>query len=703
MSGRNRRAIVLLSVSAVTGAAFAASTPPRGVVPADVLTYPSIAGLAVSPDGTQVVYVVEKSSPSGDGYVHQMFLLATDGKSPARSLSRADAFDDAPEFSPNGRYLAFLADDGRGTQLRVLRLGSKTSRVVTHFESGVGEFAWAPDSSRFAVSAFAGAAIHKARERGWRARHRREAGSRKPVEPRDYDESAPIVVDRSVPRRDGEGWLDHQHSQLWIVGRDGGIPRAVTDDGFDNVEPSWSPDGTWIAFTSNREPDPDLSDNTDIFLVRPDSRDLRRFAGGPGPDSEPTWSRHGDRLAWLSSPLPNDYYLNARLVVAALAGGDPVDLTTGMSVGLAEDWVQVSSSRARPIWSGDDATLYAPFERRGTSYLAALSSTHAGEPVREISQGPSTLDFVRYNAGEHAGFVFARGDASHPSEVFALAEPRVESLAQPRRLTSVHAKWLAGRVLSQPSRLLAKSRDGEPVESWLYPPLGVESGKRYPLIVYLHGGPEAFDGEYFDEGLENQIFPGAGFGVLRVNYRGSTSYGEAFSAAIRGDWHRREHDDIMAALDVAQLQPWVDNARLGIGGWSYGGIQTVWVLGHTDRFKAAAPERFEVDYLSAFGEDHWLAQYLAELGDPSAHEDLYRRLSPITYVQSIRTPLLLIAGEDDLNCPLPQALQLYARLKARQAPVELVVYPGESHTFARPDHLRNRLERLVRWFDSRLR
>ena len=259
------------------------------------------------------------------------------------------------------------------------------------------------------------------------------------------------------------------------------------------------------------------------------------------------------------------------------------------------------------MWSADDSTLYAPFERRGTSYLAALSSTRSGEPAREISQGPYTLDFVRYNAGGHAGFYFARGDGSHPSEVCALAEPRGDTSEPLRRLTSVHEKWLAGRALSQPSRLQAKSPDGESVESWLYPPLGLEPDKRYPLIVYLHGGPEAFDGEYFDEGLENQIFPAAGFGVLRVNYRGSTSYGEHFSVAIRGDWHRREYDDILAALDEALRQPWVDGARLGIGGWSYGGIQTVWVFGHTDRFQAAAPARFDVDYLIAFGEDHWLA------------------------------------------------------------------------------------------------
>ncbi len=191
--------------------------------------------------------------------------------------------------------------------------------------------------------------------------------------------------------------------------------------------------------------------------------------------------------------------------------------------------------------------------------------------------------------------------------------------------------------------------------------------------------------------------------MLRVNYRGSTAYGEAFSRAIWGDWHRREYDDLMAALDAAiASHDWIDPARLGIGGWSYGGIMTLWTVGHTDRFRVGVPERFSFDYLSAFGEDQWFTWYLSELGSPFENAATYRRLSPGTYLQDVKTPLYLIANEDDRNCPLPQVLQAYQRLKLMGQQTELVVYPGESHGMARLSNLVDRLRRLTDWFGRHL-
>jgi dipeptidyl aminopeptidase/acylaminoacyl peptidase len=254
-----------------------------------------------------------------------------------------------------------------------------------------------------------------------------------------------------------------------------------------------------------------------------------------------------------------------------------------------------------------------------------------------------------------------------------------------------------------PERIVATNSAGDAVEAWLYPPLEPPADGKAPLVVYIHGGPQGFDGDYFDFDLENQLFAAAGWSVLRVNYRGSTSYGEAFSRAIWGDWHSREHEDLMAALDRAiELHPWIDADRLGIGGWSYGGIMTLWTVGHTDRFKVGVPERLSFDYLSAFGEDQWATWYLTELGDPTTNADLYRRLSPGTYLPNVRTPLYLISNENDYNCPLPQALQLYQRLKLMGQQTELVVYPGASHAMSRPSHLADRLRRLLDWFGRHL-
>ncbi len=705
----------------------------RGVEPADVRIYAALAGLAVSPDGRTLAYVLESPNASGDGYEHAIYVQAVGESAKAQRVSGAEPFDDAPEFSPDGRYLAFLSDEGDGAQVKVVRLGGKAvgkARAATDLPWGIGEFSWAPDSARLVVVSWHGEETGKRRLPGRTRRLRRpgsERGARQAAESeRAVEKPAatevqtaddePVVLERTLLRRDGEGWLQSERSHLWIVPRDAGAARQITSGtAWDDGEPQWSPDGNWIVFTSNREPDPDLSDNTDLYLVHPDGTGLRRFGGAPGPDSSPSWSRRGDRLAWLSVARPNDYYLSVNVLVQNLDGGTAQNLTQALDTWVAEDWVQASADRARPIWSADDATLYAPLERRGTTYLAALPSAgrsasaareasaanNVGSP-REVHAGRFTLDFVRYAAGGKR-FVFGQGDPTHPSEIFALEEPGGAAALPPRRLSALHDAWLRGRTLVAPERLQARSADGTGVEAWLYPPATREPGKRYPLLVYVHGGPEAFDGEYFDEGFENQLFPTAGVAVLRVNYRGSTSYGEGFAAAIRSDWGRREHEDVLAALDQAVARPWIDGARVGIGGWSYGGIVTLWAVGHSDRFRAASPERFSSDYLSAFGQDQWVAQYLAELGDPTAHEDLYRRLSPITYAAQMKTPLLMIAGEEDYNCPLPQALELYQRLKVRGGDVRLVVYPGESHTFGRPDHLEDRLERLLAWYRERLR
>ena len=680
-----------------------------GVVPDDVRSYRAFAGLAVSADGRNAAYVLETPNEAGDGYAHQIFLLALDGKSKARSISGDDAFDDAPAFSADGRYLAFLSDDGSGAQVKVLRLGTKEPRVVTQLPWGVGSFSWSPDASRLAVVSWKEGAGENVR-RGRRPHgHRRPGGHRDAAaNPDTADEEAsddtadtqPVVIDRTLPRRDGEGWLGDERSHLWVVAREGGQAVQITDGAFDDEDPSWSPDGAWIAFSSNRAPDPDLTDDTDIYVVRPNGRDLRRLGGAAGPDATPSWSHGSDRVAWLSVARANDYYLTTRLVVQSLSGGPTLDLTGSLDTWVAEDWVQASADRARPMWSADDRELAVPLERHGTTYLASVPS--AGGAVRELHAGRFTLDFVRSAgpAGDASRrFLFAQGDPTHPSELYSLPAAG----GQPTRLTSLHDDWLAHHRLSTPQRVQAVSRDGAAVEAWLYPPLDRAAGKRYPLIVYVHGGPQAFDGEYFDEGLENQLFPAAGFGVLRVNYRGSTSYGEGFCAAIRSDWHRREFEDIEAAVDQAVALPWVDPARLGIGGWSYGGIMTLWAVSHSERYRAASPERFSADYLSSFGQDQWVAQYLAELRDPFTHEDVYRRLSPMTYAAAIRAPLLMIAGENDFNCPLPQALQLYQRLKVRGRQVQLVVYPQESHTFARPDHLQDRLQRLLDFYSEHLR
>jgi dipeptidyl aminopeptidase/acylaminoacyl peptidase len=545
---------------------------------------------------------------------------------------------------------------------------------VTEIEGGVDAYEWSPDGKSFVL----------VRED---PRPKREG---------EKPELAPYVITRSQIQKDGEGFMTDRRSHLWVVSSSGGEPKQITRGPYDDAQPQWSPDGRWIVFVSNRAADPDATDDTDLYLVRPDGTGEKRLGGNPGPDDCPRWSGSGKEIAFVGRLRPNDYYQTSHLMTISVDGGAPRSLTGSLDTWVASDNLHYGSDSSRATWSADDRTIFVTLERRGATYLAAIPA--AGGAPREILAAPRVHDLVRLAPGGDRVF-FVSSDPTHPAEIrTATADGKDE-----RTLSHLHDELVRRSRLVTPEKLVARNPDGDEVESWLYPPLDLDPAKKYPLILYIHGGPQGFDGDYFDTDLENQIFPARGFALLRVNYRGSTSYGEKFCRALWGDWHRREYDDLMAATDEALKRPWLDAERLGIGGWSYGGIMTIWTVGHTHRFKVGVPERFELDYFSSFGEDQYFAQYLTELGSPYENEEVYRRLSPGTYVPNIKTPLFLIANELDGNCPPSQALQLYQRLKLLGIRTELVIYPDESHTLSIPSHIVDRLNRLLGWYSAYLR
>jgi dipeptidyl aminopeptidase/acylaminoacyl peptidase len=403
-------------------------------------------------------------------------------------------------------------------------------------------------------------------------------------------------------------------------------------------------------------------------------------------------------VAFVGALRANDFYGTTHVMVAPVEGGTACDLTAALDNWVSpDDVVGGGSEQARIAWSADDTTLVVPFDRRGANWVATIKSE--GGEAKELLGGARVHGLVRLsNATKRLYYTL-----STPTTLSELWTANADGTGA-RKLLGVNDTALRAMKLVSPEKVQAKNTAGDTIDAWLYPPVDFDPAKTYPMILYIHGGPQEYDGEFFETGLENQLFPGKGWAVLRVNYRGSTSYGEEFSHALWGDWHTREFEDLMAAVDVALLShPWIDPHRLGVGGWSYGGIMTVWIVGHTDRFKVGVPERFEVDYLSCFGTDQWHTQYIAEFGKPWENAERYREKSPGAFITNIKTPLFLIANEKDGNCPPTQAMQFYQRLKLMNQPTELVIYPDESHSMTVPSHYVDRLHRLIDWFGRYLK
>jgi dipeptidyl aminopeptidase/acylaminoacyl peptidase len=632
-----------------------------------------------------LVYGIERADDKEDSFRYDLGTMAADGTK-ARRVCEEDSDCTRPRFSPDGGRLAWLESDGKATQIMVARVGSKKGKPVTSGTEDVEDYDWSPD----------GEALVFTRNDPW-IYHPAPGAPQASGGSKPDPSTLPFVITRTQIQRDGEGFLDDRHSHVYVVSAKGGTARKITSGAFDDASPRWSPKGDQVAFVSNHNADPDATDDTDIYVVSPKGGAAKKLAGNPGPDQSPVWSHSGDRLAFVGSMHPNDYYQITRAMVVPASGGTPIDLTGALDTWVATDNMVTGSGSERLLWSKDDTELFVPLARQGASWLAAIPA--GGGAPREILGGAEHQALVRLAAATGRLF-YSRSTTTIVSDLWTAG---IDGKGA-KKLYGPNDDAMRRLKISTPNKLTAKAADGASVDAWLYPPLDLDPAKKYPMILYVHGGPQEYDGEYFDTGLENQIFPGKGWAVLRVNYRGSTSYGEAFSRALWADWHDREYGDLMAAVDAAiAANPWIDASRLGIGGWSYGGIMTVWTVGHTKRFKVGVPERFEVDYLSCFGTDQWFSQYLSELGNPLDNQDLYKAKSPGTYVKEISTPLYLIADEADGNCPPTQAMQLYQRLKLRGIPTELVIYPDEPHTMEVPSHYVDRLYRLVSWFGKELK
>ncbi|MEA2487276.1 MAG: hypothetical protein QOF16_930, partial [Actinomycetota bacterium] len=556
-----------------------------GMTPTDLFELTWSGDPRVSPDGSTVAYVVTTLDAETNDYPSAIWVAKLDGSSEPVQLTAGNKRDTQPRWSPDGTKLAFGSTrDKDVTQLYVLELDGVRSendgvsvRRLTDLDEEVTGFKWSPDGSRIAF----------------------ESRLRDAAYDEEKDERrAPRRITRLQYKLDNVGWTTDRRQHIFVVDVAGDTPALqLTDGDFEDADPAWSPDGSNIAFVSGRHDDWDIDPHVDVHVIPSSGGDPKLVASKDGIASQPCWSPDGSRIAFEYTPDVWSEPHHGQIAVVAATGGDFSLLTEALDRNCA-----VYPPVRGPVWIGD--TIFFLVEDHGNVQLYAIDDNGSSAP-RVVTDGDGWV----------TGF-----DVTPSATVVARSEPRLpgEIFVGDRMLTRHSTPFTTGRELMAPERFTAKSADGTEVEAWIVKPVGLEEGKKYPVLLTIHGGPfTQFGNKFFDE---FQVYAAAGYAVVYCNPRGSSGYSEEWGRAIRGPiadgpgWGTVDYEDVMAAIDTAvDLYEFCDSKRLGVMGGSYGGYMTSWIVSHTDRFAAACSERAVNNFLSEYGSSDigwWFKAYV---------------------------------------------------------------------------------------------
>ncbi len=619
----------------------------------------------LSPDGEWIVYTVTSTNLEADKRNADLWLVKYDGSARQQLTHTATEGETSPRWSPDGRVISFLSSRpgaAKGSQVWILDRSGGEARQLTQLKGGVTSYAWSPDSTRLAIV-------------------RRDPA---PEEP-DPKQPKPIVIDKYQFKRDGPTYLTGDaRNRIFIFTVATGTAERLTSDGdYDESGPEWSPDGTRIAFSSNHDQNADRTRNTDLFVVdaRPgsESRKLTDFPGADG--GELAWSPDGTSIAFSRSSDPkfNFHNLN-RVAIVAAAGGPARVLTEPLDRGTASY-----------AFTADGGSVVFTVTDDAAQYLARVPA--GGGAVVRLTDGRRVVGAPTHAKGRT---VVTSATSTVPGELYAVENGKL------RALSEHNATVIAGVRVVPAEDIAFKSKDGSEIHALLTRPVNYAAGQRYPALIRIHGGPTAQDAHSFN--FERQIFAANGYAVVNVNYRGSSGRGAKFSEAIFANWGVLEVDDVLAAADYVVAQGIADANRLGIGGWSYGGVLTDYVIASDTRFKAAISGAGSANHISLYGHDQYTFVYDNEFGPPWENVELWIKYSyPFFKANKITTPTLFMGGQDDFNVPILGSEQMYQALKTLNVPTQLVIYPGQNHGLTKVAFLRDRIERYLAWYDKYLK
>lgn len=664
-------ALVLgVTVAAQMAPTVARAQARRPITATDIYRFKAVGAPRISPDGEWIAYTVGVVDSAKDSRTSDLWMVRWNGAQTLR-LTTTPGSESDPRWSPDGRWISFIAtrEGSKTGQVWLLDRSGGEAQKLTDIAGGVSEHHWSPDGKRLAVIAHdvepkvAGADSAK-------------------ITPK------PIVIDRVTFKRDREGYTNRLRDHLWLVDVVARTSVQLTTGDFDDDAPRWSPDGTRLAFESRRAgADPDRENNTDLFVIEArvgaQPQQLTTFDGS---DRGMAWSPDGASIAYLESNEPKfSAYSQFRLAVMPSTGGQ----ASYPAASLDRDVSELS-------WTPDGRSIRFLLADDRAVHLAMVSAR--GGAVQRVLDGRRVVN--AYDALPSGRLVTRDGNSMAMAELHVL-----ESTGEQRAVTHVNDSIMGALQLGATEDLSFRNPDGLTVGALLFKPAGYVAGRRYPLVLSIHGGPNGQDEHLFSPGaaMERQLFAAQGYLVLAVNYRGSSGRGVAWKKAIFADWGNKEVQDLLAGVDHLVATGMADPDRLGIGGWSYGGILTDYTISQTTRFKAAYSGAGSALQTSMYGSDQYTYQYEAELGSPWKNKALWDRLSSaFWHADRITTPTLFLGGEKDFNVPIIGGEQMYQALRTLGVPTQLVVYPDEFHGISRPSFVRDRLDRYVDWYGKRL-
>jgi dipeptidyl aminopeptidase/acylaminoacyl peptidase len=635
----------------------------------------------ISPEEKWVAYVVKTHNLKEDKNESRIWMVSTSGGA-AIPLTAEGSSCNHPRWSPDGKYLAFLSgrdgtksekgdDDGKKEVWILNREGGEAQKLTDTIQD-VNGFSWSPSGDRIVLT------LQDPSVNEIEAAKNKDKSDAKP-------KPHPWVIDRLHFKEDEIGYLDRRRAHLYVFELASRKMTQITSGDYDDSAPAWSPDGRAIAFASNRSDseDPDRNYNTDIWVVAAENMDqgksLVRVTTNPGADDSPAWSPDGKWIAFTSQLEPKLFqYATFHIAIAPATGGEAKVLT-----------LKLDRNSSEPHFSADGKSIYFIADDDGTQNLMRVPAM-GGEIARPIGGRRMVQSFTLGKDGAAAAVI---GDLTRPAEVYFLPADGGDL----KRLTTTNDTLMAQIRLPNVEYVHFKSKDGTTVAGYLYEPPDYKPGTRYPTILRPHGGPVwAYYAEF---NFDPQLFAANGYVVLTPNPRGSSGYGQDFCKAIYADWGHKDFEDDMAMVDYAVAQGVADPDKLGVGGWSYGGISTNFIITQTARFKAAISGAGAFLYVTNWGHDLYSRDWEIELGLPWENRELWEKLSPFNRVTKIRTPTLIMGGEIDWNVPVINGEQMYQSLKRLGVPTLLVVYPGEYHEFSRPTFIEDRYERYLHWYD----